>query len=248
MGRRDTRTLVPVLEHALAEAEDAQVRLEIAQMLAAFREMCGDSLEGGELARAHLREVELEDGAPLVDALWFSAFWEIGCDRSPWALIERARSLPPTGESSGWPVHPEPREVLARAFLRDGRIGEAHSLLTEWLTQMGDDTSIYTHQGLFRLLASVELAAGRFRAAASIADELLSEGEQTGNPTSTCEGLLHSATAASLLGEAEWARKQATRALELAHAIWLAVGVSDSLAALGLLELSLGNVAEAARL
>jgi len=245
---RDMRALVPELERALAEAEDAQVRLEVSQMLAAFHEACGDSLEAGELARAHLREVELEDGARLVDALWFSAFWEISCDRPPWALIERARSLPPTGASGGWPIHPEPREVVARALLRDGRIDEAHALLAEWLTQVGDAVSIYTHHGLFRLLATVELAAGRFRAAASIADELLSEGEQTGNPVSTCEGLLHDATAASLLGETEWARKRATRALEFAEAIWLAVEVSDSLATLGLLELSLGNVAEAAAL
>src|SRR5262249_35494300 len=157
----------------------------------------------------------LSDGAALLDALWFSAFWETSCDRSPWPLIERARSLPPTGKSGGWPMHPEPREVLARAFLRDGRIDEARSLVEEGFGEVGDDGPMYTRHGQSRLLVSVELAAGRFLAAESISDEWRGEAEQTGNTPSACEGLLHGATAASLLGEDELARTQASKAREL---------------------------------
>ncbi len=248
LASTDARAPMPLLERALAEAEDAQVRLEIAQILAAYYDGSGDSLGGGELARAYLREAELADGATLVDALWFSAFWETGCDRSPWALIERARSLPPTGKRGNWPLQFEPREVLARASLRDGRIDEARTLLEDWLAEVGDYSAINVHHGLYMLLASVALAAGRFRAAASYADECQSAGEQTGRPAVICAGLVSGATAALLLGEAESARVQATRALKLADETLYPVYVSDSLATLGLLELSHGNVAEAAAL
>src|SRR5262249_6368654 len=154
---RDTRTLDPLLERALAAADDPQVRLEIAQMLAAIREVCGDSIQGGEVAHAFLHEAELGDGMLLPDALWFSAFWEIACDRSPWPLVERGRSLPPTGTSGGWPMHPAPKEILARAALREGRIDEARSLVDRWFAEVGDDGPMHTQHGQFRLLASIEL-------------------------------------------------------------------------------------------
>jgi DNA-binding CsgD family transcriptional regulator len=235
-----------VLERALAEAEDPEVRLEVALSLAGFRECCGDSIGAVELARAYLRESESNGSATLTDALWFNAYWEVACDHAPWPLIARARALPQSGTSSGWPVQPEPREVVARALLRDGRIDEARSQLEEWPAEGGELESSYAQHGLFRLLAVVELAAGRFRVAAAHADRLLGEGEQAARPYATCEGLVHAAAAALLLGDAETARAQASRALEIAEQVWLAVSASDALGTLGLLELSLGNLVEAA--
>jgi DNA-binding CsgD family transcriptional regulator len=248
LASTDFRAPLPVLERALAEAEDPEVRLEVAMSLAGFRDCCGDSIGAGELARAYLSESELGDGVTLPDALWFSAYWEVACDRSPWPLIARARALPQSGTSSGWPVQPEPREVLARALLRDGRIDEARSQLEKWLGQGGELDSVYGArlQGLLRLLTVVELAAGRFRVAAAHAERLLVDGEQAGRPYATCLGLVHGAAAAVLLGEVEIARAQLGRALELAERVWLAVSVNDALGILGLLELSLGNNAEAA--
>ncbi len=248
LASTDFRAPLPVLERALAEAEDPEVRLEVAMSLAGFRDCCGDSIGAGELARAYLSESESGDGVTLPDALWFSAYWEVACDRSPWPLIARARALPQSGTSSGWPVQPEPREVLARALLRDGRIDEARSQLEQWLAQGGELDSVYGArlQGLLRLLAVVELAAGRFRVAAAHADRLLVDGEQAGRPYATCLGLVHGAAAAVLLGEVETARAQLGRALELAEQVWLTVSVNDALGTLGLLELSLGNLAEAA--
>jgi DNA-binding CsgD family transcriptional regulator len=246
LASTDFRAPLPVLERALAEAEDPEVRLEVAMSLAGFRDCCGDSIGAGELGRAYLSESESGDGVTLPDALWFSAYWEVTCDRSPWPLIARARALPQSGTSSGWPVQPEPREVLARALLRDGRIDEARSQLEQWLAQGGELDSVYAQQGLLRLLAVVELAAGRFRVAAAHADRLLVDGVQAGRPYATCLGLVHGAAAAVLLGEVEIARAQVGRALELAERVWLAVSVNDALVTLGLLELSLGNLAEAA--
>ena len=65
---------------------------------------------------------------------------------------------------------------MARALLRDGRIDEARSQLEKWLAAGRRLDSVYAQQGLLRLLAVVELAAGRFRVAAAHADRLLGGG------------------------------------------------------------------------
>jgi DNA-binding CsgD family transcriptional regulator len=246
LGRTDAGAAPRLLERVLAETEDPWFRLEVSQILAGFFEGLGDSLGGAKIAQAYLGEAELGDDATLVDALWFAAYWEIGCDRSPWPLIVRARALPPSTRRGGWPVQPQPKEVLARALLREGRIDEARTQLEEWAEEEGEGTSISTHQGLLRLLATVELAAGRFDAAASHADRLLVEGEQAGRPTMICEGLLHDATVALMLGKAERARSQATRALALGQQTGWIDSANNALITLGLLELSLGDHREAA--
>jgi ATP/maltotriose-dependent transcriptional regulator MalT len=234
------------LERVLTEADDPWLRLEVSQMLAAFMGAQGDSIAAGKAALAYLREAELGDGETLADALWFAAYWEVSCDRSPWGLIERASQLPQSEWRGGWPAQPEPNEVQARAFLRDGRIDEARAQLDEWERQNRDTGSMFVHQGLFRVSANVELAAGNLEAASSHADELLSAGEQTGNEGLLCEGLLHDATIALLQGEAERARAQAARALELSEPVCRIETTSAALATLGLLELSLGQLEEAA--
>ena len=242
----DFRAPLPVLEQALTEAEDPEVRLEIALSLAGFDEICGDSSGAVQRARNYLRESDSRKYTTLADALWFNAYWEVGCDHSPWDLIARARAMPRATARRGWPVQPEPREVLARALLRDGRIGEARAQLEEWIEENGELESSYAQHGLYRLLAIIELAAGRFEVAAAHADRLVGEGERANRRYAMCEGLVHGAAAAALLGDADRARTQASRALELAEQVWLLVCTSDALGQLGFLELSLGNVAEAA--
>jgi hypothetical protein len=58
LASTDFRAPLPVLERALAEAEDPEVRLEVAMSLAGFRDCCGDSIGAGELGRAYLSESE----------------------------------------------------------------------------------------------------------------------------------------------------------------------------------------------
>ena len=62
LASTDFRAPLPVLERALAEAEDPEVRLEVAMSLAGFRDCCGDSIGAGELGRGYLSESESGDG------------------------------------------------------------------------------------------------------------------------------------------------------------------------------------------
>src|SRR5262249_17097199 len=98
----------------------------------------------------------------------------------------------------------------------------------------------------FRRLATVDVASGNLAAAASSADRLLAEGEQSQAPNVTCEGLLRGAIVALLRGDAENARAQSSRALEVAEQSGWVARANEASVTLGLLELSLGNHREAA--
>ncbi len=248
LGRNDVRAVVPVLERALAEAEEPRLRYEITVLLASSFQLADERERANEVAREHLRFAEVQDDPALLeDALLLSAAQRLAADRPAWDLLERAREIAAARDGDrprrawGW-------APLTAAYLRDGRIDDARSALEEARVEsVRAGAASYDH-GLLRNLSIVELAAGNPRLAYELADEALTLAEQMDEPNTICISLVCATHAAVVLGDVEAARRHGERAVELArsvHAVLHGDGVS---LALGALELSLGRTDAAAEI
>jgi DNA-binding CsgD family transcriptional regulator len=248
LGREDVWRVVPVLERALAEAEEPRLRYEVTLLLASSFQQADEREHAEEVAREHLRYAEQQDDpAVLEDALLLAASQRLASDRPAWDLLDRAREIAAARDGDrprrawGW-------APLTAAYVRDGRLADARAALEEARAEAVRAGSASYDLGLLLNLSIVELAAGKSRLAYELADEALTVAEQTGEPSQLCIALVCAAHAAVVLGEVDVARRHGERALELArrvHAVLPGYGVS---LALGSLELSLGRTDAAAEI
>jgi DNA-binding CsgD family transcriptional regulator len=246
LGRKDARAVVPVLESALAEAEDPQLRYEITLLLASAFQTADKRERADDVARQHLRFAEAQDDpAVLEDALLLAASQRLASDRPAWDLLEQARDIAASRDGDrprrtwGW-------APLTAAYLRDGRIDDARAALEERRTEAARLGSASYDHGLLLNLSIAELAAGNAKLAYELADEALGIAEQMDDPGPICNALLCAAHAAAVIGDVDTVRRQSERALQLAHRVHAVLPGYGVRLVLGSLELSLGHTDSAA--
>jgi len=246
LAREDLHAVVPVLERTLAEVDEPQLRYEVVLLLANYLDLIDEGARADELVVEHLRLVEEQDEATVLeDALLLAAARRFCVDRPAWDLLERAREIAASRESDrphrawGW-------APLTAAHLRDGNIEAARAALEERRTDALRAGSASYDCGLLLNLAIVELAAGNARGAHELADEALAVAEQMDSPSLICSALISVTDAAAVLGEVDVARRHARRAFELAGRVHAVTPINGMLLVLGFLELSLGSTGAAA--
>jgi DNA-binding CsgD family transcriptional regulator len=240
---------VPVLEQALEEAgANRELRMEAERELAHDLWLRGDLADARQHARAAVELAgEVGEPAALVTTVANQTLLDAAASGVTSQLLEQARSLvvsAPVSSTSGQLTMVEPaEEVLALLLTLAGELDEARSIyLDQWeqASQRGDD---YRREYLAWCLARVEVRAGNFERAARYAEESdLAAADQEGL---LCETLSARAEAAALLGQVEVARRAAEEGLTIAERRGLGLAALRNRAALGLLELSLGNPASA---
>jgi len=248
LAREDSRAVVPVLERALAEAEEPRLRYEITLLLTRFLERLDERERAEELAGELLRFAEEQgDAALLEDALLLVAARRHAADLPAWDLLERAREAA-AGRDGDRPRRAWGWAPMTAANLREGRIDEARAALEEARSEAVRVGSADYDSGLLLNRSIVELAAGNAKLAHELADEALAIAEQIDEPSLASFALMCAVFPLVVLGEEEPARRHAERALELARRVHASPAANGVFLALGLLELSLGRPGAAAEL
>jgi DNA-binding CsgD family transcriptional regulator len=242
---------VPVLERALEEAgADRGLRMEVERELAHDLWLRGDLAEARRHARAAV-ELAGEVGEPA--ALVTTAANQTLLDAAEGGVtpesLERARSLvasAPGSSGAGQLTMVEPaEEVLALLLMVAGDLDEARGIYLEQLEQASQRGDEHRREYLAWCLARIEVRAGNFQLAAGYAEE--SDLEAAGQEGLVSETLGARAEVAVLLGRVEVARRAAEEGLTIAERRGLGLAALRNRAALGFLELSLGNPANAHR-
>jgi DNA-binding CsgD family transcriptional regulator len=242
---------VPVLERALEEAgADRGLRMEVERELAHDLWLRGDLAEARRHARAAV-ELAGEVGEPA--ALVTTAANQTLLDAAEGGVtpesLERARSLvasAPGSSGAGQLTMVEPaEEVLALLLVVAGELDEARGLYLEQLKQASVRGDEHRREYLAWCLARIEVRAGNFQLAAGYAEE--SDLEAAGQEGLVSETLGARAEVAVLLGRVEVAHRAAEEGLTIAERHGLGLAALRNRAALGFLELSLGNPANAHR-
>ena len=242
---------VPVLEWALEEAgADRGLRMEVERELAHDLWLRGDLAEARRHARAAV-ELAGEVGEPA--ALVTTAANQTLLDAAEGGVtpesLERARSLvasAPGSSGAGQLTMVEPaEEVLALLLMVAGDLDEARGIYLEQLKQASVRGDEHRREYLAWCLARIEVRAGNFQLAAGYAEE--SDLEAAGQEGLVSETLGARAEVAVLLGRVEVAHRAAEEGLTIAERHGLGLAALRNRAALGFLELSLGNPANAHR-
>jgi DNA-binding CsgD family transcriptional regulator len=242
---------VPVLERALEEAgADRGLRMEVERELAHDLWLRGDLAEARRHARAAV-ELAGEVGEPA--ALVTTAANQTLLDAAEGGVtpesLERARSLvasAPGSSGAGQLTMVEPaEEVLALLLMVAGDLDEARGIYLEQLKQASVRGDEHRREYLAWCLARIEVRAGNFQLAAGYAEE--SDLEAAGQEGLVSETLGARAEVAVLLGRVEVAHRAAEEGLTIAERHGLGLAALRNRAALGFLELSLGNPANAHR-
>jgi DNA-binding CsgD family transcriptional regulator len=242
---------VPVLERALEEAgANRGLRMEVERELAHDLWLRGDLAEARRHARAAV-ELAGEVGEPA--ALVTTAANQTLLDAAEGGVtpesLERARSLvasAPGSSGAGQLTMVEPaEEVLALLLVVAGELDEARGLYLEQLKQASVRGDEHRREYLAWCLARIEVRAGNFQLAAGYAEE--SDLEAAGQEGLVSETLGARAEVAVLLGRVEVAHRAAEEGLTIAERHGLGLAALRNRAALGFLELSLGNPANAHR-
>jgi DNA-binding CsgD family transcriptional regulator len=236
---------IPVLEHALKEVgADRGLRMQVE------RELAHDLWLQGDLtaARRHARAaVELASGAgeqaALVTTVANETLLAAAAGGVTSEILERARALvasAPGSSGAGQLTMLEPaKQVLALLLMMAGELEEARSIYLDELELASQQGADYRREYLTWCLARVEVRAGNFERAAGYAEEShLAAADQEGL---LCETLAAKAEAAALLGQVEVARQAAEEGLAIAGRRGLGLAALRNRAALGFLELSVGN-------
>jgi DNA-binding CsgD family transcriptional regulator len=136
-------------------------------------------------------------------------------------------------------------EVLALLLMVAGDLDEARGIYLEQLEQANQRGDEHRREYLAWCLARIEVRAGNLQLAAGYAEE--SDLEAAGQEGLVSETLGARAEVAVLLGQVEVARRAAEEGLTIAERHGLGLAALRNRAALGFLELSLGNPANAHR-
>jgi DNA-binding CsgD family transcriptional regulator len=235
---------IPVLEHALKDVgADRGLRMQVERELAHDRWLQGDLTAARRHARA---AVELADGAgeqaALVTTVANETLLAAAAGGVTSEVLERARAAAsaPGSSDAGQLTMLEPaKQVLALLLMMAGELEEARSIYLDELELASQQGADYRREYLTWCLARVEVRAGNFERAAGYAEEShLAAADQEGL---LCETLAAKAEAAALLGQVEVARQAAEEGLAIAGRRGLGLAALRNRAALGFLELSVGN-------
>lgn len=239
----DLDTAIDLGLRALDNSEEAAQSCRIHQHLAGACFARGRGLEALDHARRSLELAEhLGDDSLLTGALTCAAEQEYiaGKIRVAPGLLERALDL------ERWPFAPlrwNPRLSLARWHSYEGRTEEAREVLSQLLagaTERGDEWARFW---VLQELSQIDRDAGRFEAADRSLIEALEIAQQAGLWHRTV--LVGKAYLDTQLGRVDDARSAANEAVALGIASKSENVRLDSLAVLGFLELSLGDLAAA---
>jgi DNA-binding CsgD family transcriptional regulator len=234
------------LEEALAEAAGDDERLSVIHRERAY----GSSSHIGREAAAGHAELAIEaaeraaEPAALIPALSFGAALEIWSGSPDQTYLDRALELQ-RHEALSLTYTDSPNVVLGLRLMSVDRLDEARELFqaeAAGAEALGDD---YTYSSLLVYLTELECRAANFQAAAAHASECWARSEQRGEQYQGGAALWAKALADAHLGRVEEARAAAERGMALSTEIGEEVYRVLNRFALGFLELSLGNAAEA---
>ena len=245
----DLTAALALCEEAVREAQGDPPRLSRAYALTSIIEFSRGEVRG---ALRHMREAlaqaeQAGDPQLLVETIAWVALWETLCGGATVGLLERGLALerkldePPVAFKS-------PAFVRGLRLMYADRVDESRAALEGQLARAGErgDEGARAHC-LFHL-AELEWRAGRWGAALERAEERLELVEQSGLEQETSAALFVRALIYASLGRIGDARADAERGIALSEAVGDETFRIQNTTALGFLELSLGNAAEAARL
>jgi DNA-binding CsgD family transcriptional regulator len=143
-------------------------------------------------------------------------------------------------------VYTTPRSILGLQVMWSGRLDEAREIFHHELAEYERRAMYTVRQEVLCYLAELECRAGRAAIAAELAAEAMEIVVESGQTaTQSHVALFNQALAAAHLGRVDDARSWASEGLRLALANDDAFNASWNRAALGFLELSLGNAEQA---
>ena len=243
LGAITTGDTVDYLERAVAESDgDADVTTAANAALARMR-----GIGGGHLVALHHAELAVMAGAE-PDGMFPSPFGELGAAKffAGRGLDEEAFERGIAVESRlvrvGEPYQ-SPRLQYALALLNTGELSRARRLLDDLLAQAVDFGRVRSIAGCLLHLVQLEVRAGELRRAEEHATEFAHLDQQLREePTALW---YPSGLVALHLGRVEDARRILNDGVEDARRIESTTWLAHNLEALGLLELSLGNLAAA---
>jgi DNA-binding NarL/FixJ family response regulator len=229
---------------AIDEAH-ADPRLAEAHQLAAEMSMLSGDVGGGlDHARVAVEAARAAgDQAVLIESLGTLCHYETYTGAITPGLLEDAVAL--ERQAARPSNNYSPREILGLRLMYGDRLDEARELLEESYAAAGELGDELDRAALLVHLTQLECRAGRLDEAEAYAQECVHTHEQAGWVPAA--GRFGVALTGAYLGRVEQARADATAGAELAGAGGSAVFHVLNLWALGLLELSLGNNAEADR-
>jgi DNA-binding CsgD family transcriptional regulator len=230
-----------LLEEALGHAEDPLVRARIHLNLGYSCCRLGDFAAGDVHAERGLAEaVRCRDTALLAEALALRAIVDYLLGRGvDWCKIERSLEL--EDRERLLPLQMRPSMIAALLTLYVGRLADARAQLMEVhraARDAGDESDVS-----FALLwlCQLETLSGAFAKAASLAEESIIEAGLTGSETNLAWALAQRAHVHAHRGEVAEARADAAEAAASCERLGLWLPILWVGAALGLLELSLGD-------
>ncbi len=236
-------------EEALQEARLDPPRLARAYALMSVVEFNRGDLRGAlRHARESLAQAEqVGDPRLLVETIACVAFWETLHGGATLSLLERGLALE-------WELDEPPPPYSSPAFVRGlrlmyaDRIDESRAALERQLARAGDRGEEAARANCLFHLAELEWRAGRWTAALERAEKGLELVEQSGLEQETSAALFARALISASLGRIGTARADAERGIALSEAVGDETFRIQNTTVLGILELSLGNSAGAARL
>jgi DNA-binding CsgD family transcriptional regulator len=243
----DVRSAIAGVHAAIAETDDMRLRMRcegvLTAALDAIEEDVAEAVAHG-LAELDLAE-QLDDAVHVATALRGIARNEMRLTgRWPAARIERAMALEPIVRDARWVVE-WPSWCLAEMLAWTDDIAGAIEMweqLRRAAAERGEEHSL----GMaLSTMCGYECIAGSFASALAHADDGLDLVVDTGHPLRRAATLAGRAFVAAHLGDVEAVRRDAAAALPLAIASGSRHAERAGLWALGLLELSLGNAADA---
>jgi DNA-binding CsgD family transcriptional regulator len=244
------------LPAALAASEEAvcEAHGDPSRLARAYMVLCSVLFNQGDLrgvlnhARNALAQAEQTgDRRLLVETIASVALWETLHGDVTAGLLERGLALEqdlaeqPTRYSS-------PGLIRALRLMYADRVDESREALEEQLARAEEHGEQAACGSCLIHLAELEWRAGRWVAALDRAEHALEVFEQSGLDQDTSAALFVRALASASLGRVDEARADAERGIALSEAVGDETFLIQNTTALGILELSLGNVAEAARL
>jgi DNA-binding NarL/FixJ family response regulator len=229
------------LRRALDESTDTAARVEIGGYLAFALSESGRAPEAAELAAGLVTEAETASQPALASALANAALYELTNDRPAWHLIERLEAL----RRQIPDAPPSTYGARSLGLMREGQIDEARDLTARAQAEP-NAFPVWIYQAVLWRLGVIELAAGRLDSAESLADDGLILAEQTGSSGFLTEALTLWAEVHAVAGRADDARRDGSRALELALEMGGVARAARARFALALTELGCARPSEAA--
>jgi DNA-binding CsgD family transcriptional regulator len=244
----DAEAADELLGRALAAGADERLTAEIRIERSGWRHMLGDLGGARREARAALESARRSGDAVLVAfAVGSSSLLDlaVGEQVDLDALAEAARV---EQEVAAWPIAYSPSVILGLCLMLSDRLDETRGLLEAAVARATAYGNEFARHTALLHLAECECRAGRYERAAECAAQGLDAAEGMEHEESAGASLYVTALAAAYQGRVAEARAAAQAGLAIAERVGDRVFGAQHRAALGFLELSLGDAAAADRL